>query len=241
MIQSKFQQIRIFCQLHQDPAIVKKYSRYFREGYDAWGLSQPIMEEQRKTWLKEWGTDFTFNIALELGNVLAAEKKYEEVIFGYWFIYQFRNQFSKSTFLYIGNWLEKYITNWAHTDIIASEMIPFFFLEKICSLDSFVNWIDSPSKWKRRAVPVSLIKLVKAGWPPETLLNVISPMMNDTVREVHQGLGWFIRETWKKHPAATEEFLYTWKNTCARLIIQYATEKMDKAGKERFKKEKNRS
>ena len=37
-----------------------------------------------------------------------------------------------------------------------------------------------------------------------------------------------MRELWKKEPKETEKFLYRWKDKCGRLIIRYATEKMDK-------------
>jgi len=53
-------------------------------------------------------------------------------------------------------------------------------------------------------------------------------MMMEQEREIHQGLGWFLRECWKKDRLQTENFLLKWKNDCARLIIQYASEKMTK-------------
>ena len=63
-------------------------------------------------------------------------------------------------------------------------------------------------------------------------------MMMDPEREVHQGLGWFLREAWKKQPEPTELFLLKWKNTAPRLIFQYATEKMTPEGKQKFRKQK---
>jgi hypothetical protein len=57
-------------------------------------------------------------------------------------------------------------------------------------------------------------------------------------REVHQGLGWFLSEAWKIDPAPVEEFLLKYKNSAARLIFQYATEKMTPEGKVRFRRDK---
>ena len=68
------------------------------------------------------------------------------------------------------------------------------------------------------------------------LLGFIDPMMGDSEKVVHQGLGWFLREAWKRDPQSVESFLMKWKDTCARLIIQYATEKMNKEEKLRFRK-----
>ena len=61
--------------------------------------------------------------------------------------------------------------------------------------------------------------------------------MTDPEREVHQGCGWFLREAWKKNRDVTEAFLLKHKNTAPRLIIQYATEKMTKEEKARYKRE----
>ena len=70
------------------------------------------------------------------------------------------------------------------------------------------------------------------------MLAFIEPMMKDDERVVHQGLGWFLREAWKIDPEPVEVFLLKWKDISARLIFQYATEKMTKENKERFRKSK---
>jgi 3-methyladenine DNA glycosylase AlkD len=62
--------------------------------------------------------------------------------------------------------------------------------------------------------------------------------MSDEERVVQQGVGWFLREAWKKDRNAVEPFLAEWKDTAPRLIFQYATEKMSKTEKERFRADK---
>ena len=62
--------------------------------------------------------------------------------------------------------------------------------------------------------------------------------MMDKEREVHQGVGWFLREAWKIEPAPVEAFLLKYKDTAPRLIFQYATEKMTPEEKNRFRKSK---
>jgi 3-methyladenine DNA glycosylase AlkD len=60
--------------------------------------------------------------------------------------------------------------------------------------------------------------------------------MEDKERVVQQGVGWFLREAWKRDPAPVEIFLMEWKDTAPRLIFQYATEKMTAAQKKRYRK-----
>jgi hypothetical protein len=62
--------------------------------------------------------------------------------------------------------------------------------------------------------------------------------MEDAEEDVQKGLGTLLREIWKKFPELAEGFLLKWKNKCGRKIVQYATEKMDKEYRLKFKKEK---
>ncbi len=45
---------------------------------------------------------------------------------------------------------------------------------------------------------------------------------------VQKGIGTLLRGLWKKYPEEVDAFLLKWKDQCGRLIVQYATEKMDK-------------
>lgn len=237
-IEGRFLEIRRFCEKNSNPEIVKKYSRYFTEGYDAYGLDQETMESQRDKWLELWKKDFSINDFISLGDKLIATGKYEEASFAVSFIYSQLENLSVDTFEKLGNWLEKGIVNWAHTDVLSGRALSYFFTNKILKIDALKEWTQSPSKWKRRSVPVILIDTLKMDMPLERLFQAIEPLMLDADKFVQKGLGWFLREAWKLLPQETEDFLLKWKDTCGRIIIQYATEKMDKENRARFKKTK---
>ena len=65
--------------------------------------------------------------------------------------------------------------------------------------------------------------------------------MTDAEREVHQGMGWFLRECWKIKHQEVETVLLEWKNTAPRIILQYACEKMTTEDKQRFKANRNKN
>jgi hypothetical protein len=48
-----------------------------------------------------------------------------------------------------------------------------------------------------------------------------------------------LRGLWKKYLEEIDDFLMDWKDECGRTIIQYATEKMDKEYRKKFRKIKN--
>jgi 3-methyladenine DNA glycosylase AlkD len=105
-------------------------------------------------------------------------------------------------------------------------------------MEDFRPWLRSEYKFQRRCVPVTLIKSLKTTDDFKLLFDFIEPLMKDPEREVHQGTGWFLREAWKIKREVTEKYLFRHRNTAPRLIIQYATEKMSKDERLRYRKEK---
>jgi 3-methyladenine DNA glycosylase AlkD len=122
--------------------------------------------------------------------------------------------------------------------VICGFLISQLFKEDIISLDALSGWRMASNKYQRRAVPVAMIELLKSTKDYVPLFAFIEPLMLDSERVVHQGLGWFLREAWKLKRKETEAFLLRWKDKAPRLIFQYATEKMTAKEKERFKRAK---
>jgi 3-methyladenine DNA glycosylase AlkD len=240
-VEERFWEIRAFCEKNRNPEIAKKYSRYFTEGYDAYGVDPKLFESQRDKWLEEWKKDFSFENFLLLGDKLIASGKYEEASFAVGFVYLQKEEFKPETFDRLGDWLENKIVNWAHTDVLSGQALSHFIANKIVDLESLKAWTEASSKWKRRAVPVTLVDVLGADISLEALFKTIEPLMQDEDKFVQKGLGWFLREAWKLQPGKAEDFLLKWKDSCGRTIVQYATEKMDKERKSRFKRVKNKT
>ncbi|HUV14740.1 MAG TPA: DNA alkylation repair protein [Acidobacteriota bacterium] len=230
-----FNGIRAFCEANADEALVQKYSRYFTEGYDAYGLSKEVFLAQASDLAIELREKLTLEESLRLGDLLFASGKYEEASFALRITKAYESEFSPATFQHIGEWFEEGVRNWGHTDVLCGEVLSIFFKKGICGLDDLATWRDSSSKWRRRAVPVSMIEFLDSELEMTSLLEFIDPMMMDEERFVHQGLGWFLREAWKRQPQPVESFLLKWKDTAPRKIFQYATEKMTKEQKTRFR------
>jgi 3-methyladenine DNA glycosylase AlkD len=237
-LNDKLTEIRAFCQKHADPALARKYSRFFTEGYDAYGLDRELIEKQRSRWLEEWSDELGLQGFLELGDLLVQNGKYEEASCAICFVREFTKEFTPETLQRFGAWLDGGFRNWAHTDILSGEVLSHFLNEKIVPLKAFSEWRSAESKWKRRAVPVTLIKVLGPGIPLSRLIDFVSPMMEDSEKVVQQGLGWFLRESWKVDSTLTEKFLMEWKDRCGRIIIRYATEKMPSSKRAKFRKGK---
>jgi 3-methyladenine DNA glycosylase AlkD len=228
--------IRNYCESNVNEANVKKYSRYFKEGFDSYGLGVDLFNQK----LSEFYSDktITLKLVLEAAPILIQSPKYEETSFAAHLLKHFHKEYTKEIFLELEKWFLIGIRNWAHTDFISGDILSEFLLKNIVELSDFSKWLKAESKFQRRAVPVTLIKYLKKSNNFTELFTFIVPLMTDKEREVHQGTGWFLREAWKLKREETEQFLLKWKNISPRLIFQYATEKMTKDEKLKFKKEK---
>ncbi|MFO7660445.1 MAG: DNA alkylation repair protein [Candidatus Cloacimonadaceae bacterium] len=221
-----------------NPANVIKYSRYFKEGYDAWGCGETDVKDV-STLIEQKYPELTIAQVIELGSLLFKHGKYEMGSVALILISRRVKDYDKATFQGLKGLFDHGVGNWAHSDYLCSQVTPPFILKGIIDYHDLQDWLQSVSRWTRRAVPVTLLCIRKTE-KPEPLLKLIEPLMLDPERVVHQGTGWFLRELWKIHPAPVEDLLYKYRNTAARLIIQYATEKMSKEQKERFRKEKKK-
>jgi 3-methyladenine DNA glycosylase AlkD len=232
------EEVRAFCQSKADPKLAARWARFFTEGYDAYGVDykDPAWKGHQDKWVERLRTAGP-TAFLDAGDVLVESGKYEEASFAILFAKGLPEFHTPAAFKRIGKWFEGGIRNWGHTDVLCSEVLGRFLVERIVSVDDLTEWRGSTFKFKRRAVPVTLIKVLEAA-DIARLLAFVEPLMHDQERVVQQGVGWFLREAWKRKPKLVEALLLKHKNTAPRLIYQYATEKMTAEAKARFRKAK---
>ena len=238
MIDEKLKEIREFCKSNSTPDIIKKYSKYFKDGFDGYGIEQKLFEVQRDKWIEDWKNDMTLDKYLGLGDKLMQTGKFEEKSFAISFLQSQRNNYNQDAFNRIGKWFDYGISNWATTDVLCMLVLSSFLVDKIISFDQLKAWTKSDSEWKRRAVPVTLVELIKKDLKPNDAINLVESLMLDDSEYVQKGIGTLLRGLWKKYPVEIEDFLLKWKDKCGRLIIQYSTEKMDKEYRKKFRKKK---
>lgn len=232
-------EIREYCQAHANPKLVAKYARYFREGYDAWGLLDPKHEfwtVKEPAWRERYGS-LGLKGFLKLGEDLFSSGKYEEGGIAIRFVKSYSAEIGPKALPGVAKWFAAGIANWAHTDVLCAEILSPALAEGRIQLPDLAAWRDARHAFQRRAVPVAMLSLLKRPFQAKTLLQFVEPLMGDGERVVHQGLGWFLREVWKKDPKPVEAFLLKHRNTAPRLIFQYATEKMKPEERARFKRE----
>ncbi len=230
------QEIRSYCTANADTERLQKSQRFFKEEFVGYGLSAPQVYSKVKEMLKRG--DLELKAIQEAVPVLMKDRMFEEISMGLLLLDGLWKQFTPETFHTINNWFSFSITNWAHADTLGMLILPKFLDKKILEMNDFKPWLNSQFKFQRRCVPVTLIKHMKKTRQVMPSILFVEKLMTDPEREVHQGMGWFLREAWKINSSEVEPFLEKWKDTAPRLIIQYACEKMTAENKLRFKRAK---
>jgi len=237
-VEKIYKDTEAFCKANADPEIVKKYAKYFKEGFDAYGLALGKINERVDAILAMPGMN---NEKInELCIKLVTSPKYEMTSIASVLLRTTKKGWNAETVVTLEQMFGAGINNWAHTDWICGELIPEMIKQKLMAINTLKPWRKAANKFQRRAAVVGLIKPMKKAADFKPYFEFITPMMMDGERVVHQALGWFLREAWKKQPLPTEEFLMKWKDRSARLIFQYATEKMTAEQKLRFRKDKSK-
>jgi hypothetical protein len=229
--------VRAYCVAHQDPKNALKWARYFKEGYDAWGLldkENPLWNERQREWMERY-RGLGLDGFARAGELLLASGKYEESSMAIRFLKELREQWDDRMALRLAGYFRAGIRNWGHTDVLCGEIIGPLLAAGRIELAELADWRGSDLKYQRRAVPVAMLGLLKAKPAVGPLLEFVRPLMLDQERVVHQGVGWFLREAWKQSPKPVEAFLKEWKDRSPRLIFQYATEKMTPVQRARFR------
>ena len=78
MIKGKIKEIRKFCELNSDPKIIAKYSKYFIEGFDGFGIDNKVLINQLESWSEEWKEDMKLENYMDLSDELMKNGKFEE-------------------------------------------------------------------------------------------------------------------------------------------------------------------
>ncbi len=254
-VEALAKEIRDYCKAHADPAQAARYTRYFKEGYDPWGIpdGHAYWKEEQAEWLERYSA-LGLRGFLRVGELLFAGGKYEEGALAIRFAKHYRDEFDPPALTLLAKWFRAGIGNWAHTDVLCGEILSPLLGSGRIPLEAFESWRQSSFKYQRRAVPVAMLGLLKEHRDPSAnpdgyasglrreadttrLLDFLRPLMMDAERVVQQGLGWFLREAWKKHPLPVEAFLKKHKERSPRLIFQYATEKMAPEERAAFRRE----
>ena len=182
----------------------------------------------RRTIMREHGLPFMVQVADRLfaGDVM------EEKTFAVFLLENQTHHLGDREFSLFTSWLDR-IRNWGdHDGLVHYLLAPMVATEPKRAREVF-RWAKSPSRWRRRAACVALIRGAREKQFFREIVRLTGMLIGDEDDMVQKGLGWLLRETAKADPKKTVPFLMKIRGRAPRLVLRTACETLPAAARKR--------
>jgi 3-methyladenine DNA glycosylase AlkD len=213
-----------------EPGFRAQLQWFFKEGVDPYGVrSKKVHEVARCVYreLKNWPAADRDRFMNELWK----SGKLEEGAVVCYVYRRFSKECAEREFAMFERWLDKYVTNWANTDGVASWLLAACIANRPALIAKLPKWTKSKNRWKRRAAAVAMLQEAKLGRNTESIFKICGLLRDDPDLMVQKGVGWALKETYPRRPHEVLQFLKNWRATAPRLVLRYAAEKMSQRDK----------
>ena len=126
-----------------------------------------------------------------------------------------------------------YINNWDLVDSSAEHIIGAFLDSREKSL--LYRLARSPGLWERRTAVLATFCFIKRNRYDDTF-GIAEILLSDREDLIHKAVGWMLRETGKRDPAAEESFLKANYRRMPRTMLRYAIERFPEAQRQAYLK-----
>lgn len=218
---------------HEDPVKAMAQMRMVPEGCDAFGIEDQDLRVLRDRILSE----YTLSMAeiVDLGEHFMSTGKYEFGNLAIKLLKKYRPRLDLNAKLAIRLWLDRYVENWVHADILGQKILPVFRELSLMDIKELKEWCKSPSKWMRRAC-INSLNAGRRALDTGEILDFILPYISDEEKVVQQSIGFCLSALWHKACAPVEDFLAAHKEEMHNLSIKHATSAMPLIQARQFRK-----
>jgi 3-methyladenine DNA glycosylase AlkD len=201
----------------------EEVQRFFKEEVQSRGWYtaelRKVAVRLRRAILHEQGFDFLVKVAdhLFVGEVL------EEKNIAVMLLENQTAKWGKREFALFDSWLDR-ITSWADHDALVHYLIAPMVAAKPARTKQVFRWAKSPSRWRRRAACVALIRGAREKQFFPEIVRLSEMLLKDQDDMVQKGLGWLLRETAKFDRKRTVPYLMKIGVRAPRLVLRTACE-----------------
>ena len=200
--------------------------RYFKGVIPFYGLKNPDANQLAKEVYKKYKLpkEEVFSLAEEL----LKSKYFEEKQIAIILLSLIKKELNKNDLSRIKEFVNNYVNNWAHCDIMSGKVVTEIIKKDISAADEVVKWKDSENIWLKRAAAISFVKLGKEGKYNDYIIQICNTILDSKERFVQLGAGWVLREAWLGENERVFDFIERNKKRFTREAFRYAIEKFDK-------------
>lgn len=198
-------------------------TRFFKETIKPYGVYIPKVRKIADKHYKVLKDKLKLKDFLDLTEELFKTGWFEEPIIGLHFLAKLKKQFTISTFKTFEKWIKKYISNWAHCDLLCTALVYPIVIKNPQLLKTLHKWTTSKNRWVVRASAVTLVVPAKKGLFKKDCLSIAKKLKLSKDDLVLKGTGWMLRECAKNHRKEVYNFLLKNKDS-GRVMLRYAIE-----------------
>jgi 3-methyladenine DNA glycosylase AlkD len=173
----------------------------------------------RRSIVRERGLDFLVQVADKLfsGQVL------EEKVMAVFLLEKLTGEFGDNEFHLFTSWLDR-VSSWADHDALVHDVLAPMIVAKPARSREVFAWAESPTRWRRRAACVALIRGARQQRFRAQIVKLTNQLLHDQDDMVQKGLGWLLREQAKADPARTVPYLIKIRKKAPRRVLRTACE-----------------
>jgi 3-methyladenine DNA glycosylase AlkD len=180
---------------------------------------------------KEHGLTFLIDVADHLFSGAVLEEKIAAVFL----LEKLEAELRDQEFKLFESWLDR-ISSWADHDALVHCLISPMVAAEPARAKAAFRWAKSPSRWRRRAACVALIRGARKQMFFTEITTLSNSLLADEDDMVQKGLGWLLRETAKHDPKRTVPYLMKIRERAPRLVLRTACETLSPATRNRILK-----
>jgi 3-methyladenine DNA glycosylase AlkD len=182
---------------------------------------------------REMGQEQGMEFVVSVADRLYSGRNLEEKVFAVFLLEKQTKLFGDQEFQLFTSWLDR-ITSWADHDALVHSLIAPMVAAKAGRTEQVFGWAKSPSRWRRRAACVALIRGAREKRFFQEIVRLSGMLLKDQDDMVQKGLGWLLRETAKHDPGKTVPYLMKIRARAPRLVLRTACETLPAAVRKRI-------
>lgn len=220
--------IRIELKSQADEKTRLQGERFFREPVKMYGLRSAQTTAIAKSFyakLRDKNKKEVFKLCHELWRSGYMEESFVACSWSY----NVRKQFEPDDFVVFGEWVNKYVDNWASCDTLCNHTVGTIVEMYPSLLNGLKDWSHSGNRWVKRASAVSLIIPARRGLFLNDIFQIAGNLHSDPDDMVQKGYGWMLKAASQAHQKEVFNYVMKMKSTMPRTALRYAIEKMPPA------------
>lgn len=199
--------------------------RFFKEKIKVYGIKRAIITALARQYFKEIKGIHKKEI-FQLCEDLFSSGFMEESFIACDWAYNLKKDYEEKDLFVFGNWLEKYVDNWATCDTLSNKTIGAFVEKFPDSLTELKKWAKSSNRWVKRASAAALITPARKGKLLSDIFDIADILLMDGDDLVQKSYGWMLKSASKMHQKDVFDYVMRNKSTMPRTALRYAIEKM---------------